>query len=165
MNDQLEAPGFAQTVYVPAGSFLPSTITSVEIVSGVHSLAPGHHTRPYGTSAPNSSRPRATGRSYSIVSVVPATSSLTVPCWPGFTYACAVRSESTASAATMPRSYRTSDLGPRTSVVGPRASDLRPRTSDVGRRSSVVGRRTSDLGRRASDVGPRTSDLGRRTSD
>src|SRR5690348_16746825 len=45
--------------------------------------APGHQTRPQGTSAPNRSRPRATGRLYSIVITVSATCWLTVPCWLG----------------------------------------------------------------------------------
>jgi hypothetical protein len=45
--------------------------------------APGHRTRPDGTSAPNRVRPRATGRFYSIVMVVFATVWLTDPCWLG----------------------------------------------------------------------------------
>src|SRR5690242_822676 len=43
--------------------------------------APGVHTRPHGTSLPKSSRPRATGRLYSMVIFVSATCCETVPCW------------------------------------------------------------------------------------
>ena len=63
----------------------PSILTSVDSSMLVQVSAPGHQTRPHGTSAPNSSRPRATGRLYSIVIFVPAICWLTEPCWLGRT--------------------------------------------------------------------------------
>src|SRR5579872_1917739 len=43
--------------------------------------APGHQTRPQGTTPPKIVRPRATGRLYSIAISVWATDWVTLPCW------------------------------------------------------------------------------------
>src|SRR5215212_8653482 len=84
MTVHLSCCGSAHSEYVPATTAWLLTLTSVDTRIVVQLSAPGHHTRPYGTSAPNSDRPRATGRLYSIVIVVPATCWLTEPCWLGF---------------------------------------------------------------------------------
>ena len=45
------------SVYLPAGTAVPPTVTSVLITNVVASLAPARHTSPYGTSFPNILRP------------------------------------------------------------------------------------------------------------
>ena len=57
-----DGSGSVQTEYLPAGSSCPSNVTFVDASNVVQSSAPGHQTRPYGTSLPNNSRPLATGR-------------------------------------------------------------------------------------------------------
>src|SRR5215212_11043626 len=94
--------GSVHTEYFPAGSSRPSNITFVETSIVVASSAHGHQIRPYGTSFPKSSRPRATGRLYSTVMVVSAMCCDTLPCWLGFIFGscCAKTPQVIESAAT-----------------------------------------------------------------
>ena len=80
MTVHLSAFGRVQTEYFPAASSCPSIFTAVVSSIVVASSAHGHQIFPYGTSAPKSSRPRATGRLYSSVMVVSAIRWETVPC-------------------------------------------------------------------------------------
>src|SRR6266550_3885220 len=73
--------GISHREYSPARSGWPSITTSRLNLMRVAESAPGCQTLSHGTSAPNSARPRATGRPYSIEMLVNATIWLTVPRW------------------------------------------------------------------------------------
>src|SRR4029450_13571359 len=77
------AVGSIQIVCGPGGTVSVPNVRGLSLSSVVASSAPGHHTRPYGTSAPKMVRPRIDGRPYVIVIVAPCTDALTLSCGRG----------------------------------------------------------------------------------
>src|SRR5512135_1726205 len=57
-------PGIVKRPYVPAGSFWPSTVTSVSNEIFVTAFAPVRQTLSHGTSSPQITRPLTDGRLY-----------------------------------------------------------------------------------------------------
>src|SRR6185436_2539655 len=73
--------GIAHKLYVPAGRSEPFTSNGPDVVNRAALSALGVQTRPHDTSDPKSSRPRATGRRYTISTRVPAMVCETVSSW------------------------------------------------------------------------------------